>query len=166
MTHVFAEQVRSARLKAGPLAPLAAQIALDRTSRDLASDRRAVKALAALAFVGGANAVDWDFSKCKTPLNPLGSYAADAQAELLALDPAFAASGRMVTSTDGSLYARVTEKTLLVVNVERFASHASTLKVPSFAGKTLLAPDGTSYAFDEKGVLTLTLEPDAVLPLK
>ena len=165
MTHVFAEQVRSARLKAGPLAPLAAQIALDRTSRDLASDRRAVKALAALAFVGGANAVDWDFSKCKTPLNPLGSYAADAQAELLALDPAFAASGRMVTSTDGSLYARVTEKTLLVVNVERFASHASTLKAPSFAGKTLLAPDGTSYAFDGKGALTLTLEPDSVLAL-
>ena len=166
MTHVFAEQVRVARQAAGPIKPLAAQIALDRTSRDLASDRRAVKALAALAFAGGANAVDWDFSKCKTPLNPLASYAADAQAELLALGPAFAAAGRMVTSADGALYARVTEETLLVVNTERFEAHASTLKVPAFAGKTLQAPDGKAYAFDKEGRLSLTLEPDEVLALK
>ena len=167
MTHPFAEEVLEARQTAGPLVPLAVQVAMDATSSDRASDGRAIKAIAGLAFIGGANAVDWDFSKCKSMLNPLSSFAFEAQKWYLALDPAFAAKGHCATSTDGALYARVTKDTLLIVNTERFEAHESILKVSAFAGKTFVSTgDGTKYAFDAKGCLRLTLEPDAVLALK
>ena len=165
MTHPFAEQVLAARHEAGPIAPLAVQIAMDAASPDRASDIRAMKALAGLAFIGGANAVDWDFSKCKALLNPLNSYAFEAQEWYLSLDPAFSDTGRCVTSADGSLYARVTESTLLVVNTERFEAHESVLKVSAFAGKKFTSTDGTQYAFDKDGRLRLKLAPDAVIAL-
>ena len=167
MTHALAEDVLEARQAAGPLAPLAVQVAMDATSSDRASDTRAIKAIAGLAFIGGANAVDWDFSKCKSMLNPLSSHALEAQKWYLALDPAFAAKGHCVTSTDGALYARVTKDTLLIVNTERFEAHESILKVSAFAGKTFVATDdGTKYTFDAKGCLRLKLEPDAVLAIR
>ena len=158
----FCDRLLAARRAAGPLAPLAAQIAMDAVSEDLEGDRRSLKTLAALAVIGGANGIDWDFSKCTRSVNALSSHAEDVERYFAALGSDFAGFGYRVTSADGVLYAKVMAKGLLVVSTERFATRESILRLPALAGRELVDDTGRLYKVSRKGELELKFAPDEV----